>query len=117
MFELGLHFCWHGSIFVRESLRVALASRSLSHIKYGKYAERILSGSNYQGCWHSIRASDNEYNRIKCFRYPIMASFGYTINEVIRLHIDFAIKKQNASASTRIHHDIKEAAYKGFVCP
>ena len=44
-----------------------------------------------------------------------MASFGYTINEIVCVHTDFALKSNNASASTRIHQDIKGAAYKGLV--
>ena len=41
-----------------------------------------------------------------------MASFGYTMNEIVRFHTDYY-----ASASTIIHQDIKGAAYKGLVRP
>ena len=46
-----------------------------------------------------------------------MASFGYTVNEIVRLDTDFALKWNYAWASTRIHQDIKGAAYKRLVRP
>ena len=41
-----------------------------------------------------------------------MASFGYTIHEVVRFHTYFALIWNYASASMRIHLDFQEAAYK-----
>ena len=44
-----------------------------------------------------------------------MASFMYTTNENVYLHIDFALKWKYALASMRIHQDIKGEAYEGLV--
>ena len=49
------------------------------------------------------------------FYYPIIASFVYTINEIVCFHTDFALKWNYASVKTRIHQDIKAAAYKGLL--
>ena len=56
------------------------------------------------------------------FHYPIIASFGYAVIEIVRFHTDFALKWNYASANTRIRLDIIEAAYnligaayKGFM--
>ena len=46
-----------------------------------------------------------------------MLSVGYTINEIVRFHTDFALKWNDASASTWIHLDIKGASYKELVRP
>ena len=45
-----------------------------------------------------------------------MASFGFTINEIVRFHTDFALKLYYTS-SMRIHQDIERAAYKWLVRP
>ena len=50
------------------------------------------------------------------FYSPIMTSFRYTTDEIIRFYTDFTLEWNNASAGTRIYHDIK-AAYKGPVRP
>ena len=46
------------------------------------------------------------------FYYPIMAPFGYIINEIVRFHTNAALKWNYISASTRIHQDFEGAAYK-----
>ena len=42
-----------------------------------------------------------------------MAPFGYTINEIVRFHTDFALKGK----CFRMYQDVKEAAYKALVRP
>ena len=45
-----------------------------------------------------------------------MASFGYTINEIVRFQTDCPLKQNYAATIMRIHQDIK-GHYNGLVRP